>query len=126
VINLNEEERKGNSLMSQRDSMNHNHIFITMADVSDGHQHVLIGTSGTAIYSGDTHVHRIRIKTSFDPKSGGGHWHFVDIRTGPAIDVPKGEHTHYFCGQTSQDNGHRHSFRSVIDTAPDSECDNHN
>jgi len=121
-----EEERKhkkGSPVSPGRDSLNHNHAFITMANVADNHQHVIVGTTGPGIYSGNTHVHRICIRTSFDPKGNTPHWHLVDDMTGPAIEVPGGEHTHYFSGQTSYDDGHRHNFSGVTDSSPENNYD---
>ncbi|MDF2636721.1 MAG: YmaF [Pelosinus sp.] len=103
------------------ENTNHNHAFITIADVARGHQHGILGTTGPAIYSGDSHVHRIFVKTTTDPKGGPLHWHFVDVTTGPAIDLAGGEHTHQFCGETSVVLGHDHRFNSVTDAAPDQE-----
>lgn len=104
------------------DVMNHDHVFNTMADVAHHHQHLIIGTTSPAIPRNKTHVHRICVRTSFDPKGNDPHWHQVDIMTGPAFDTPNGEHTHYYCGSTSFDLDHCHSFSSVTDTSPEEEA----
>lgn len=122
----NEEERKPDKhsqMSAARDSMNHNHAFLTLVDVGHDHQHILVGTTRPAMYTDGSHVHRIYARTSFSPKGEGPHWHLVDIVTCPSIDLPGGEHTHQFAGQTSYDLGHKHCFDSVTDTAPDTECD---
>jgi hypothetical protein len=43
--------------------------------------------------------------------------------TGPAVDTPCGEHTHFVGGETSHDLGHHHSFHSVTDTSPETAYD---
>ncbi|MEG6585311.1 YmaF family protein [Dendrosporobacter sp. 1207_IL3150] len=127
-----QEDRKNKKgyqpVVPERDSRNHNHTFMAMADVSNRHQHLIVGTTSPAMYSNRTHVHRIYVRTSFDPKETEGHWHMVEETTGPAIEVPGGEHTHYFRGETSYDLGHRHCFDNITASAPDSDyddCDNH-
>ncbi|MDF2569723.1 MAG: YmaF family protein [Sporomusa sp.] len=109
------------------ENTNHNHAFITIADVARDHQHGILGTSGPAIYSDHSHVHRIYVRTTSDPKGGPIHWHLVDVTTGPAIEVSGDEHTHQFCGETSLVLGHDHCFNSTTDTAPDQkvyDCEN--
>lgn len=106
----------------RRDVLNHIHTLITMANVAHDHQHMLTGTTGPAMRKRDTHVHRIWIRTSFDPKNGETHWHEVNVLTGPALETPDGEHTHFYNGETSRDLGHCHTFSSVVDTSPDNEC----
>lgn len=119
-----EENRKPKEYMSaNRDTTNHIHTFVTMASIADRHQHTLIGTTGPAIYSGNSHTHRICIRTTFDPKHRNAHWHLVEDTTGPAIDVPCEEHTHHFNGETSHDLGHHHCYNSVTDTSPDNDCE---
>ena len=106
------------------ESIEHNHAFITIADVARDHQHGILGTTGPANYSGHSHFHRICVLTTSDPKGGPIHWHVVDVVTGPAIEVAGDEHTHQFCGETSCVLGHTHSFNSTTDTAPDKKkCD---
>lgn len=107
--------------MSKRDSFNHVHLLLTMANVADEHQHVIVGTTGPAMETEDTHVHVICIRTSFDPKCDNPHWHIVDEMTGPAIELPGGEHTHFFRGATTYVDGHKHCFSSVTDASPDSD-----
>ncbi len=119
----NEEERKPVQTAPARDSMNHNHAFMTLVDVAHDHQHILAGTTRPAMSADGSHVHRIYIRTSFSPIKHKPHWHLVDVITGPSIDVAGGEHTHQFDGETSHDVGHRHCFNSVTDVSPDTTCD---
>lgn len=101
----------------------HIHVFQTMSDVADCHQHLITGTSGPPISKGRSHVHRICVMTSYDPKGGRSHWHQVDIMTGPALEVDCcDEHTHSFLGETSFDDGHCHDFCSVTDASPEEMC----
>lgn len=103
--------------------MEHVHLLQTMADVADEHQHLIVGTSGPPIAKGRSHVHRVCLKTSYDPKEGPSHWHMVDVMTGPALEVDCcDEHTHSFNGQTSFDVGHCHDFCSVTDASPEEMC----
>lgn len=106
-----------------REVTNHVHVFITMANAAKGHQHMLLGTTSPAIYRKSSHVHRVWIRTSFDPKNGDSHWHEAKFTTGPALETPDGEHTHYYSGETSYDLDHCHRFSSVTDTAPDEDDD---
>lgn len=106
-----------------RDATNHVHVFQTMADVADAHQHLIVTTTGPAIERRHGHIHRICVRTSFDPKCEAPHWHQVDVVTGPAVDTPCGEHTHFVGGKTSHDLGHHHSFHSVTATTPDTAYD---
>jgi hypothetical protein len=103
-----------------RDAFNHVHVFVTMANVAQGHQHMLLGTSSPAIPRKGSHVHRICEVSSFDPKNADApHWHEVNVMTGPSLSTPEGEHTHYFAGKTSFDRGHSHTFSTMTDTSPD-------
>lgn len=124
VIILSEEsQRQDYHMMSAKETTEHNHAFITIADVACDHQHGILGTTGPAIYSGRCHIHCIHVLTTSDPKCGPIHWHFVCVETGPAIEVAGDEHTHQFCGATSLVLGHEHCFNSTTDTAPDKkEC----
>ena len=116
-----------NKMTPNKDSTNHVHLFITMADVSNDHQHVIVGTTGPAIESGRSHVHQIQVRTSFDPKGDSSHWHIARDTTGPATSLPNNQHTHYFSGETSYDLEHKHCFSSVTDISPDNEyCETEN
>lgn len=98
--------------------MEHVHIFQTLADVAHDHQHLITGISGTPIAKGRSHVHRICVKTSYDPKGGPAHWHNVDIMTGPAVEIDCcDEHTHTFQGETCEVLCHCHEFCSVTDSS---------
>lgn len=121
----NEDQRQNHYVTHTYENTDHNHAFITIADVARDHQHGILGTTGPAVYSGCSHVHRICVLTTSDPKCGPLHWHVVDVVTGPAIEVAGGEHTHQFCGETSIALGHAHRFNSTTDTAPDQEKANH-
>ena len=102
-----------------RDSLNHVHLLITMTDVARDHQHVVVGTTGPAMPSGNSHIHAICLRTSYDPKVGTPHWHLADEFTGPAVPTPNGEHIHFFCGDTTFDAGHRHCFSGATDASID-------
>ncbi|CUH97708.1 hypothetical protein P22_3843 [Propionispora sp. 2/2-37] len=115
---MSEEERQPYTEPAH-DDIKHNHAFITIADVARDHQHGILGTTGPAIYIRDSHIHRIHVRTTSDPKGGPVHWHVVEETTGPAIELSGEEHTHQFCGKTSVDLGHKHEFNSTTDTAPD-------
>ncbi|MBC8015887.1 MAG: hypothetical protein H7X79_09095 [Sporomusaceae bacterium] len=93
----------------------HVHVYNTLTDVADQHQHVLIGVSGPANMAGRAHVHGIRTRTSFED----GHWHWVEIMTDRAVIMPDNTHTHYFAGRTSMDDGHCHRFADITTLSPD-------
>ncbi|KYZ77457.1 hypothetical protein AXX12_04925 [Anaerosporomusa subterranea] len=106
--------------------LEHVHIFQTLADVADDHQHLITGISGTPIAKGRSHVHRLCVITSYDPKEGcvHPHWHNVDIMTGPAVEVGCcDEHTHPFQGNTSEVLCHCHEFCSVTDSSVEYDMD---
>ncbi|WP_378956415.1 YmaF family protein [Pelosinus sp. sgz500959] len=121
---FNDEERKhimdyeGKEMMEYngKNQINvHVHVYNTETDISDEHQHVLLGVSGPANMVGRSHIHGIRTRTSFTED----HWHWVDIMTDRAITMPDGTHTHYFAGRTSMDDGHCHNFSNVTNLGPD-------
>jgi len=93
----------------------HVHAYSALTDIADDHQHVLMGVSGPAEIVGRSHVHPIRIRTSFVE----GHWHWVDIMTDIAIAMPDETHCHYFAGRTSRDDGHCHNFSDVTNVSAD-------
>ena len=93
----------------------HVHVYNTEVEVADEHQHILLGVSGPADRVGTSHVHAIRMRTSYS----NGHWHWVDIMTDRALAMPDGTHIHYFAGRTSMDDGHCHNFSDVTNLTPD-------
>jgi len=93
----------------------HVHTFETLTAVADGHQHVIMGVTAPARQAGLSHVHRIRVRTSFVDD----HWHWFDIMTGQAVALPNGGHVHYFSGETSFDAGHRHAVEGSTGLAHD-------
>lgn len=106
----------------------HNHLFSTTTYVSRNHQHAIIGASGPAIVRGSSHVHRIATLTSYDPpEESKAHWHNVDITSGPAVDLPDDQHTHYFDGETDTSLRHCHCFFGAMNAASyddnDDDCD---
>lgn len=115
----NGEDRKSSTVEQEERHMIHVHTFLTETNVSDDHQHVMLGVSGPAREYGVSHVHRLRGRTSFLAEDDEGHWHMFDVMTGPAVEMPDGTHTHYYNGTTSYDDGHCHTFADVTGLAPD-------
>lgn len=115
----NDEERKVKMNDQEDRHMMHVHTFLTEADVSCDHQHVILGVTGPSRELGDSHVHRIRTRTSFLAEDDTGHWHWCDVMTGPAVEMPDDTHTHYYNGTTSYDDEHSHTFSDVTGLAPD-------
>ncbi|WP_425060374.1 hypothetical protein SCACP_10650 [Sporomusa carbonis] len=116
---INEEDRKHNYHHHNDQSCIHVHTYLLDVDVADDHQHIVMGVSGPAREKGMSHVHRIHGRTSFISEEGEeGHWHMEDVMTGPAIDMPDGNHVHYFEGVTSKDDGHCHSFSGATGLGP--------
>lgn len=103
--------------------MVHVHAFDTLTFVADNHQHGVKGVSGPARNMGASHVHRIRVRTSFFAEDGSGHWHWFDVMTGPAMFTMTGDHTHTFAGETSFDDGHVHEVENIVAQAPDIEAE---
>ncbi len=95
--------------------MTHVHVFNTLTDVAECHQHLVLGTTGPARDAGRSHIHRIRVRTSYF----GDHWHWLDIMTSPAIETMGGGHIHIFGGETSYDCGHSHDVADSTTQAPD-------
>jgi|GEM_PF-1565105 len=121
---LNDEERKhimdydGKQMMESngKNMANvHVHAYNTLTDIADEHQHVLLGVSGPADIVGRSHVHSIRIRTTFVE----GHWHWVDIMTDRALAMPDDTHSHYFAGRTSMNDDHCHNFSDITNLSPD-------
>lgn len=86
------------------------------------HNHRFAGVTGEAIPVGQSHIHRIKVNTTFNLN----HFHEVIVKTGPAItinpDEPKGEqvHIHFVEGETTV-NGvvpHDHEIKFATLTAP--------
>lgn len=119
------DEGRVNSAVDQDDRhMIHVHTFNTEADVACEHQHIIQTVSGPARDSGNSHVHRVRGRTSFSTEGREeGHWHWFDVVSGPAIDMPGDTHTHFIDGETSYNDGHCHTFSNVAGIAPDMEED---
>lgn len=115
-----EEERKPNC--EQEHTQRHVHTISTQVTAEDGHQHMVLTVTGTPKAEGRSHVHRITARTSFYGEPGEGHWHGVDFCTGLAQGMPDGTHIHYFNGQTSFVEDHRHLAADVTNTAPDEEA----
>lgn len=86
-------------------NMVHVHVFNTLTDVGDRHQHMVQGTTGPARDADRSHFHRIRVRTSYYD----GHWHWFDFMTGLAIETIDGGHVHVYQGETSFDHGHNHN-----------------
>lgn len=95
--------------------MVHVHVFNTLTDVADGHQHLVQGTTGPARDAGPSHVHRLRVRTSYRID----HWHWLDIISGPAVYIMDGGHVHAYEGETSFDDGHRHAVLDTTAQSPD-------
>lgn len=123
-----EQDEQREELTPEREDrhMIHVHTYLTETDVADGHQHMVMGVSSPARVAGASHVHRLRSRTSFYAENT-GHWHWVDIMTGPAVALPDGTHVHYFSGNTSTDDGHCHAFNGATGLGPadyvEDECD---
>lgn len=117
-----EERRPKKNTVSQPvyDPRVHNHMLGTTTEVARNHQHAVVTTSGPAIARNNSHVHRINVLTSFDPKEAeSAHWHNFEIVSGPAIELPDDQHTHYYEGRTSVDLGHSHCVSGAMDASPD-------
>lgn len=122
---INEEDRKPHNHHHHHDHeiLPHVHTYLTEVDVADDHQHIIMGVSGPAREKGRNHCHRIHGRTSFISEEGeGGHWHTEDVMTGPAIEMPDGNHVHYFDGMTSEDDRHCHSFAGATGLGPSMLC----
>jgi len=119
-MTIHEEERKPKkSHNPPQSNMPHVHTYLIEVDVADGHQHIILGVSGPARERGRSHCHRIHGRTSFiSDTEGCGHWHTQDVMTGPAIEMPEGNHVHYFEGVTSKDDGHCHCFSGTTGLGP--------
>lgn len=124
---MDEERQTG---LDERDNrcMIHVHTFNTLSDVADNHQHIVMGVTGPARRVGLSHVHRIRVRTSFYVEANRGHWHWFDVMTGQAVVLPDGGHVHYFNGETTIDDRHSHDVVGVTGLGPndfddDEDCD---
>lgn len=93
----------------------HVHLYQTIAQVADGHNHQILGISSPARLTNGTHIHRIKGRTSFVD----GHWHAYDVWSGPAVAMPDGTHIHYYGGVTSEVRNHVHAYNGATNIAPD-------
>lgn len=114
----NEVQRQTIGNVSEDRRMVHVHTYSTETDVADDHQHVITGISSPARDKGGSHVHRISSRSSFLVEGCSGHWHRFDVMSGPAVEMPDGNHTHYFSGDTSVDDRHCHSAQGVTGLGP--------
>lgn len=109
-----------------REIQTHTHEFTASTELelkgNLRHNHRFAGVTGEAIPTGQSHIHRIKVNTTFNL----GHFHEVSVKTGPAItvnpDERKGEkvHIHYVEGETTV-NGvvpHDHEVMFATLTAP--------
>lgn len=87
------------------------------------HSHRFATVSEEAIRSGNSHVHKVTLRTD----SIDGHFHEFCGTSGPAIFVGEGRHVHFLSGCTESSDGHTHTFRaaSLINdpTDEDDECE---
>lgn len=98
----------------------HVHTYNVLTDISDDHQHAIMSVSAPAREEDDSHIHRLRVRTSYVD----GHWHWFDVLTDEAEEMPQEMHTHFFEGETSVDEGHSHAVMGITELAPDEDvCD---
>ncbi len=116
---VNEGERPAMPDEREDRDMIHVHTYYTISDVAEQHQHMVMGASAPARMDGRTHIHRLRIRTSFND----GHWHWFDVVSGPMLEMPGGSHTHYYCGNTSMNEDHCHRVEGMLDVILDEEYD---
>ena len=92
---------------------NHVHEFagstrVVDYDNGEEHNHRFAGVTGDAIQCRGSHVHKMVTRTD----NYNGHYHVIDVVTGPAIPVGNGlRHIHYVFACTTDREGHNHSFR---------------
>jgi len=86
------------------------------------HNHRFAGVTSEAIPAGDSHIHKIKVNTTFDLN----HFHQLIVKTGPAETVGprdhgKGHvHVHFVEGETTVNGSvrHDHDVKFVTLTAP--------
>ncbi|WP_084315252.1 YmaF family protein [Clostridium hydrogeniformans] len=71
----------------------------------DRHNHRFAGVTGEVIPFGNSHVHRIAVRTDFFD-----HFHAICILTGPAVNLNNGKHIHVVTGMTTFVDDHKHNF----------------
>ncbi|MBE0465776.1 MAG: hypothetical protein IBX71_00935 [Candidatus Desulforudis sp.] len=98
----------------------HNHIYLVVTGVSQGHTHCIGGVTGEPIVEAYSHVHEITPTTTTYDQS---HLHWLALRTGPAIRLTGGGHVHAFEGITGtgvpEDPAHAHFFEGISGLGPD-------
>ena len=114
------EKKRTTDLEGRKDNCHiHVHTYLTETDVEDAHQHVVTGVTAPALMDGKVnHIHRIRIRTSYLTEETAGHWHWVDIMTGPPVELSEDSHVHHFTGETSTADGHSHTFSGSTGIGP--------
>lgn len=87
----------------------HTHEFLGSTKLAEEcderHNHRFAGVTGQAIPQGNSHIHKIEVRTDFFD-----HFHKICVFTGPAIFVGDGKHIHLVTGMTNVEDGHRHNF----------------
>lgn len=87
----------------------HTHEFLGSTKLAENgderHNHRFAGVTGEAIPRGNSHVHKIAVRTDFFD-----HFHKICVFTCPAIPVGNGKHIHLVTGMTTCVDNHRHDF----------------
>lgn len=115
--------RGNNNNISQFKCHNHEFLASTNYEKDDDcnlHNHRIAGTTGPAIRSGLTHVHKVEEITD----TFGDHNHKICDTTGPAIFIGNNKHVHLISGKTSCNDGHDHEyyFTTLIEDPSEVPC----
>lgn len=93
----------------EEDFMTHVHEILGSVDVAENHAHRFATVSGEVISVGEDHYHEVIFRTDFQDN----HFHDFLGDTSGAIDVGNGSHIHVLNSVTTEDDGHRHSFKTI-------------
>lgn len=75
-------------------------------DGESRHSHRFAGMSSEMIPVKGNHIHKIKVHTDYV----NGHFHDIEILSGPAIQVGGEKHVHFISGWTTDAEGHSHIF----------------
>ena len=105
----NEKNKKNKHGDKYEEIQTHVHEFLGSTKLAEEkeerHNHRFAGVSGQAIPYKDSHIHKICTRTDFFD-----HFHEIEKKTEPAIDVGEGKHVHFVKGKTTFEDGHVHDF----------------
>lgn len=92
---------------------------IIVSENGDCHNHRFCTVTGKAIYSGNSHVHEVTLRTD----TADGHSHEFCGKTNAAVSVGNNKHVHYIKDITEREDGHRHQLQAATLIESPTDCE---